>query len=127
MPYDRRFRREDFDCGHAALNDWLRTSASPQQRSGNARTFLAVDSIGDRVLGYFALTAYRLDLHEVVVITIGHRREVDRQPCRSLGRAALPPHDADAITVRSVRCPSEDFPSRAREGLLAVLWVMRDD
>lgn len=43
-----------FDCGEAALNDWLRRHALAAQRMDSARTFLLLD--GNRVLGYFSLT-----------------------------------------------------------------------
>lgn len=62
VPYSKSFDRSSFDCGTEELNRWLRTQASQQEKSGNTRTFLAVD--GSRVVGYYATTAYRLEPEE---------------------------------------------------------------
>jgi predicted N-acetyltransferase YhbS len=61
--YSRVFDRTRFACGKPELDDWIKTQASQQERSGNTRTFLAVDN-GERVVGYYATTTYRLDLDE---------------------------------------------------------------
>lgn len=44
----------DFECGHTALDDWLRRHALTAQRMDAARTFVLVR--GREVLGYFSLT-----------------------------------------------------------------------
>jgi len=61
--FSRGFDRSRFRCGKPDLDEWLRTQAGQQERSGNTRTFLAVEE--SRVIGYFATTAYRLGLDEV--------------------------------------------------------------
>jgi len=65
VPFAKRFARATFSCGHPELDKWLRTQAGQQERSGNTRTFLAVvDDPDPRVVGYYATTAYRLELPE---------------------------------------------------------------
>jgi GNAT superfamily N-acetyltransferase len=54
---------EDFDCGKAALNDWLVRHAMQAQSSGSARTFVVVEGL--RVVGYFSLAVGQADAMEV--------------------------------------------------------------
>jgi GNAT superfamily N-acetyltransferase len=54
---------EDFDCGKAALNEWLVRHAMQAQSSGSARTFVVVE--GSRVAGYFSLAVGQADALEV--------------------------------------------------------------
>lgn len=59
-PFDRkRHDRSRFDCGVAALNDYLRTSLGQHGRKNLTRGFVAADA-GNCVVGYFALAAGRL-------------------------------------------------------------------
>lgn len=53
----------EFDSGKPALNDWLLRHAAQAQASGSARTFVAVD--GQRLAGYFSLTAGQVDTTDV--------------------------------------------------------------
>jgi predicted N-acetyltransferase YhbS len=62
LAFDRRFDRGSFGSGKPDLDDWLKTKAGQQERANNTRTFLAVDGL--KVIGYYATTAYRLDLGE---------------------------------------------------------------
>jgi len=56
-PIARRHNREAFDCGDAALNDFLRRYARQTHDQGGAKTFLAVpDNDATRVLGFYALS-----------------------------------------------------------------------
>jgi GNAT superfamily N-acetyltransferase len=50
---------ETFDCGKAALNDWLKRHARQAQTSGSAKTFVVAD--GERVAGYYSLTVGQVD------------------------------------------------------------------
>jgi GNAT superfamily N-acetyltransferase len=54
---------EDFNCGKAALNDWLVRPAMQAQSSGSARTFVVVEGL--RVVGYFSLAVGQADAMEV--------------------------------------------------------------
>lgn len=70
--YTKRFDRSAFDCGHDELDRWLRTQASQQEKSGNTRTFLAVDD--GVVVGYYAATTYRLEPDEAATVGPGRGR-----------------------------------------------------
>ena len=52
-------RLEGFDCGKAALNDWLLRHARQAQGSGSAKTFVVAED--GRVAGYFSLTVGQID------------------------------------------------------------------
>lgn len=71
--YLRSFDRSVFDCGKPALNEWLQTQATQQEKANNTRTFLAVES--DAVIGYYATTTYRLSLDEVATMYGAGKRE----------------------------------------------------
>ena len=49
-------RLDDFDCGEAVLDDWLKRRALANQSSGASRTFVVADE-GGRVRGYYAMAA----------------------------------------------------------------------
>jgi GNAT superfamily N-acetyltransferase len=55
-PISKRHNRDAFDCGDAALNDFLRKHARQSHDRGAAKTFVAVpDADNARVLGYYTL------------------------------------------------------------------------
>lgn len=56
----RGLRVADFDCGHAALNEWLVRYAHQNQRRNMSRTFVATHPGSDRVLGYYTSLASKL-------------------------------------------------------------------
>lgn len=49
--------RDDFACGIAELDDFIRKYARQNERLGLGRTFVATRENDDRVLGYFTLRA----------------------------------------------------------------------
>jgi GNAT superfamily N-acetyltransferase len=56
-PIGRQHDREAFDCGEAALNEFLRRYARKSHELGGAKTFLAIDD-GDQktILGFYSLS-----------------------------------------------------------------------
>lgn len=52
-----RHRRDDFDCGEPALNDFLRRQAGQQQRRGFGKTYVALGEDGVTVLGFATVSA----------------------------------------------------------------------
>jgi GNAT superfamily N-acetyltransferase len=59
--------RAAFDCGHAALNDWLKQRAGQFDQRDLARTYVAVRGQERTVLGYYAISSHlvrRADLPE---------------------------------------------------------------
>jgi GNAT superfamily N-acetyltransferase len=73
-----------FDCGVAALDDWLKRRARRNEAEGASRTFVAC--VGARVIGYYSLSAGSV-LH---VVATGKVRPnmPDPAPVILLGRLA---------------------------------------
>lgn len=62
----QRHDRAGFSCGVAALDDYLRRRAGQHQREGIATTHVLIDeNQPTRILGYCALSAAQLHLHEL--------------------------------------------------------------
>lgn len=62
LPLTGNHNRQEFDCGRAALNDWLRQVARQHQNKGLSKTFVAVlDDAPERICGYYALTLAELE------------------------------------------------------------------
>lgn len=62
----QRHDRADFSCGVAALDDYLHRRAGQHQRDGIATTHVLTDEAQPtRILGYCALSAAQLHLHEL--------------------------------------------------------------
>lgn len=56
QPLSSSHNCKGFDCGTAALNTWLATMASQQQRKNIARTFVLVDLAAPKtILGFYTL------------------------------------------------------------------------
>lgn len=55
-PISRKHDRKSFDCGDAALNEFLNKYARQSHESGGAKTFVAIDDAdGKTVLGFYSL------------------------------------------------------------------------
>jgi GNAT superfamily N-acetyltransferase len=55
-PVAKRHDRKSFDCGDAAMNDFLRNYARQSHELGGAKTFLAIDSTDNKtILGFYSL------------------------------------------------------------------------
>jgi GNAT superfamily N-acetyltransferase len=55
-PISKAHDRESFDCGNAALNDFLHHYARKSHERGGAKTFLAInDDEGRTVLGFYSV------------------------------------------------------------------------
>jgi GNAT superfamily N-acetyltransferase len=63
--HDRHARR-DFECGEAALNEYLARYARQNHRTGVSKTFVAVaQDDATRILGYYSLSAGELAFDRV--------------------------------------------------------------
>jgi len=63
---NHRHNRAGFVCGIAALDDYLRQRAGQHQRDGIATTHVLTDNaLPSQILGYCALSAAQLYLHEL--------------------------------------------------------------
>jgi GNAT superfamily N-acetyltransferase len=77
---------DDFECGEAMLDDWLKRRALANQSSGASRTFVVTDQ-DSRVCGYYAMAAGAVS-HQLA--TRGVRRNMpDLVPVMVLARLAV--------------------------------------
>lgn len=99
QPLTAAHRLTEFECGEAALDDWLRRRALANQSSGTSRTFVVLDD-GGLVRGYYALAAsavshlsatskVRRNMPDPVPVMVLGRLAVDRGAQRQLLGAAL--------------------------------------
>ena len=92
VPFDHRYDRAAFSCGKPDMDDWLKRYAGQSERSGTARTSLAVDPALRTVLGYYATTAafgvgkHRYPLPAILIARLAVAREAQG---RGLGKRLL--------------------------------------
>jgi GNAT superfamily N-acetyltransferase len=61
-PIHKKHDREAFDCGEAALNEFLRRYARKSHELGGAKTFLAIDGADhETILGFYSLSPASVD------------------------------------------------------------------
>jgi len=85
-PLAAAHRLDDFECGEAVLDDWLKRRALSNQSSGASRTFVVADA-GGHVDGYYAMAAGAVS-HQFA--TSGVRRNMpDPVPVMVLARLAV--------------------------------------
>jgi GNAT superfamily N-acetyltransferase len=121
---------EEFSCGQADLDDWLKRFALVNQRSGMTTVFVTLS--GDRVVGYYALATGGVErvkaperivrgqpAHPIPVVLLARLAVDSSVQGKGLGRALL--RDAlmrvaaaaDEIGVRALLVHAKD--ERARE------------
>jgi GNAT superfamily N-acetyltransferase len=107
-----------FDCGVAALDDWLRSRAVANQASGASRTYVVCDD--NKVIGYYALASgavsveaapgrFRRNMPQPIPVVVLARLAIDRgYHGRGIGRALFKDaamrvlNAADAIGIRGI-------------------------
>jgi GNAT superfamily N-acetyltransferase len=117
-PLNDAHELNDFFCGIASLDDWLKKRARPNQVSGASRTFVVADN--HKAVGYYALAAgaitveasvgrFRRNMPDPIPVAILGRLAIDRsQQGRGLGRALFRDcalrvaHAADTIGIRGI-------------------------
>lgn len=120
-------RTQSFDCGVAALNQWLLRFAWQNHNSGGARVYVSIDDEADRVAGYYCLSAAAVEhdaaprvvskglaRHPIAVVLIG-RLAIDVH-YRGLGLGRFLMRDAfvriletaEKIGVRAVTVQAKD-------------------
>jgi GNAT superfamily N-acetyltransferase len=89
MPIAKRHNREAFDCGDAALNDFLHRHARQMHERGGAKTFLTVrDDDTSLVLGFYSISPASIEFSRTPdVIKRGLARH--DVPVFRLGRLAV--------------------------------------
>ena len=85
-PLAAAHRLDDFDCGEAALDDWLKRRALANQSSGASRTFVVADQDGI-VCGYYAMAAGAV-AHQLATSSV-RRNMPDPVPVMVLARLAV--------------------------------------
>lgn len=86
VPLAASHRMDDFACGEASLDDWLKRRALGNQLSGASRTFVVTQADG-QVLGYYALAAGAV-AHETATSAV-RRNMPDPVPVMVLARLAM--------------------------------------
>ncbi|MBQ1766963.1 MAG: GNAT family N-acetyltransferase [Aquincola sp.] len=86
VPLAASHRLDDFACGEASLDDWLKRRALGNQLSGASRTFVVTQADG-QVLGYYALAAGAV-AHETATSAV-RRNMPDPVPVMVLARLAV--------------------------------------
>jgi predicted N-acetyltransferase YhbS len=79
-------RREGFDCGEAALNDFLLRQAGQQQRRGFGKTYVALAEDGVTVTGFVTVSA-----GQITTASLASQLKLPRYPAPMLciGRLAV--------------------------------------
>ena len=85
-PLSGSHRLDDFDCGEATLDDWLKRRAMVNQSSGASRSFVVADPQA-RVVGYYALAAGAVS-HPLATSKV-RRNRPDPVPVMVLARLAV--------------------------------------
>ena len=88
-PIGRHHDRKAFDCGDAALNEYLGRYARQNHESGNAKTFVAVSSSAPvRILGFYTISPGAIEFARVPATLTRKRGRYD-VPAFRLGRLAV--------------------------------------
>ena len=85
-PLAASHRLDDFDCGEAALDDWLKRRALSNHSTGASRTFIVTDE-GGHVRGYYAMAAGAV-AHQLATSSV-RRNMPDPIPVMVLARLAV--------------------------------------
>jgi len=79
-------RLNEFDCGEALLDDWLKRRAMVNQLNGASRTFVVADQ-DNRTYGYYAMAAGSVT-HQMATSSV-RRNRPDPVPVMVLARLAV--------------------------------------
>ena len=85
-PLTAAHRVDDFECGEAELDDWLKRRALANQAGGASRTFVVTDQDG-RVCAYYAMAAGAIS-HQLATTRV-RRNMPDPVPVMVLARLAV--------------------------------------
>jgi GNAT superfamily N-acetyltransferase len=87
-PIRKAHNRQGFDCGNAALNDFLQRYARKSHELGGAKTFLAIDDADKTILGFYSLSPAAVEYSRTPETV---RRGLARHevPCFRLARLAV--------------------------------------
>ena len=126
VPISAAHLLNEFECGQASLDEWLKRRALANQLSGASRTFVAAGQDG-RVYGYYAMAAGAVSHQQA---TSGVRRNMpDPVPVMVLARLAV---DRRAQGIKLGAALLQDAVNRAvavshKVGIRALLVHALDD
>jgi GNAT superfamily N-acetyltransferase len=95
QPLSAAHRLDDFACGEAVLDEWLKRRAMANQLSGASRTFVVADR-EHRIYGYYAMAAGAVS-HQMATSSV-RRNMPDPVPVMVLARLAVD-HRAQGIKL----------------------------
>lgn len=81
--------RDKFNCGVASLNRYLAKTASQDQKRKVAAVFVLVDKPDNKVLAYYTLSAFTVELDELAPAVIKKLPRYPKLPATMLGRLAV--------------------------------------
>ncbi len=88
VPLNKSHQRTAFDCGDAALNHYLQTTARQHQDKGISRTYVLVDEAKpERILAYMTLTVCEVLAEELPLKWA--KKYPNRIPAAKLARLAV--------------------------------------
>lgn len=63
-PISKKHDRTQFDCGVPELNTYLCRYARQSHESGAAKTYLAIDTVTEQIIGYYSITPASADYED---------------------------------------------------------------
>jgi GNAT superfamily N-acetyltransferase len=88
QPLGRSHDRSSFDCGNAALDEWIQKRAGQWQRKELARCYVAARIGEARVLGYYAISSHHVGYESLSADQAKGLPRID-VPVVLLGRSAV--------------------------------------
>ena len=88
-PLQKSHDREDFNCGHIALDRYLKQQARQDAQSQVAAVFLAVKAQNSKVLGFYGLSASSIHVGDLPPELARKLHRYPHLPVTLLGRLAI--------------------------------------
>ncbi|HBE18062.1 MAG TPA: GNAT family N-acetyltransferase [Cyanobacteria bacterium UBA11149] len=116
LPIDKKYQRDEFDCGYSVLNEYLKKYARQNHNKGIAKTFVAIAASGGlKIDGYYTVNSSvieyeslpdsyqrKMPAYPIPAVLIGKLAVDNRVKGQGLGRELL----VNALT-RAVRAAQE--------------------
>lgn len=69
-PFTPALARDAFDCRNPVINRWFREQAGQQERTGNVRTTLGLETLDSCIASFYSLVTHRIELDELARSTV---------------------------------------------------------